>query len=100
MDIKEVLNLKDGSVVKFTLNEKEHILAVWDGELFIQPTGVLATNLFLLKTLIISSNAKLVHPSACGEPFTNKTFIKQIPFLFFTFNFIFFIYSFIFFINR
>lgn len=52
MDIKEVLNLKDGSVVKFTLNEKEHILAVWDGELFIQPTGVLATNLFLLKTLI------------------------------------------------
>ena len=52
MDIKEVLNLKDGSVVKFTLNEKEHILAVWDGELFIQPTGVLATNLFLLKTLV------------------------------------------------
>ena len=52
MGIKEVLNLKDGSVVKFTLNEREHILAVWDGELFIQPTGVLATNLFLLKTLI------------------------------------------------
>ena len=52
MDIKEVLNLKDGSVVKFTLNEREHILAVWDGELFIQPTGVLATNLFLLKTLV------------------------------------------------
>ena len=52
MDIKEVLNLKNGSVVKFTLNEREHILAVWDGELFIQPTGMSATNLFLLKTLI------------------------------------------------
>lgn len=52
MDIKEVLNLKNGSVVKFTLNEREHILEVWDSELFIQPTGVLATDLFLLKTLI------------------------------------------------
>lgn len=52
MDIKEVLNLKDGSVVKFTLNEREHILEVWDGELFIQSTGMSATNLFLLKTLI------------------------------------------------
>lgn len=52
MDIKEVLNLKNGSVVKFTLNEKEHILKVWDGELFIQPTEMFATNLFLLKTLI------------------------------------------------
>ena len=52
MDIKEVLNLKNGSVVKFTLNEREHILAVWDGELFIQPTGMSATNLFLLKTLV------------------------------------------------
>ena len=52
MDIKEVLNLKDGSVVKFTLNGKEHILEVWDGELFIQSTGMSATNLFLLKTLI------------------------------------------------
>lgn len=52
MDIKEVLNLKNGSVVKFTLNEREHILEVWDGELFIQSTGVLATDLFLLKTLI------------------------------------------------
>ena len=52
MDIKEVLNLKDGSVVKFTLNEREHILEVWDGELFIQPTEMFATNLFLLKTLI------------------------------------------------
>lgn len=52
MDIKEVLNLKNGSVVKFTLNEREHILEVWDGELFIKPTAVLATNLFLLKTLI------------------------------------------------
>ena len=52
MDIKEVLNLKNGSVVKFTLNEREHILEVWDGELFIQPTGMSATNLFLLKTLI------------------------------------------------
>ena len=52
MDIKEVLNLKNGSVVKFTLNEKEHILKVWDGELFIQSTGMSATNLFLLKTLI------------------------------------------------
>ena len=52
MDIKEVLNLNDGSVVKFTLNEREHILAVWDGELFIQPTGMSATNLFLLKTLV------------------------------------------------
>ena len=52
MDIKEVLNLKNGSVVMFTLNEREHILEVWDGELFIQPTGMSATNLFLLKTLI------------------------------------------------
>lgn len=52
MDIKEVLNLKNGSVVKFTLNEREHILEVWDSELFIQPTVMLATNLFLLKTLI------------------------------------------------
>ena len=52
MDIKEVLNLKNGSVVKVTLNEREHILEVWDGELFIQPTGMSATNLFLLKTLI------------------------------------------------
>lgn len=52
MDIKEVLNLKNGSVVKFTLNEREHILEVWDGELFIQPTEMFATNLFLLKTLI------------------------------------------------
>lgn len=52
MDIKEVLNLKNGSVVKFTLNEREHILEVWDSELFIQSTGMLATNLFLLKTLI------------------------------------------------
>lgn len=52
MDIKEVLNLKNGSVVKFTLNEKEHILEVWDGELFVQSTGMSATNLFLLKTLI------------------------------------------------
>ena len=52
MDIKEVLNLKNGSVVKFTLNEREHILEVWDGELFIQPTTVLASNLFLLKTLV------------------------------------------------
>lgn len=52
MDIKEVLNLKNGSVVKFTLNEREHILEVWDGELFIQSTGMSATNLFLLKTLI------------------------------------------------
>lgn len=52
MDIKEVLNLKNGSLVKFTLNEKEHILKVWDGELFIQPTEMFATNLFLLKTLI------------------------------------------------
>ena len=52
MDIKEVLNLKNGSLVKFTLNEKEYILEVWDGLLFIQPTGMLATNLFLLKTLI------------------------------------------------
>ena len=52
MDVKEVLNLKNGSVVKFTLNEREHILEVWDSELFIQPTGVLATDLFLLKTLI------------------------------------------------
>ena len=52
MDIKEVLNLKNGSVVKFTLNEREHILEVWDGELFIQPTGMSATNLFLLKTLV------------------------------------------------
>ena len=52
MDIKEVLNLKNGSVVKFTLNEKEHILKVWDGELFIQPTEMFVTNLFLLKTLI------------------------------------------------
>lgn len=52
MDIKEVLNLKNGSVVKFTLNEREHILKVWDGELFIQPTEMFATNLFLLKTLI------------------------------------------------
>ena len=31
MDIKEVLNLKNGSLVKFTLNEKEYILEVWDG---------------------------------------------------------------------
>lgn len=52
MDIKEVLNLKNGSVVKFTLNEREHILEVWDGELFVQTTGMSATNLFLLKTLI------------------------------------------------
>ena len=52
MDIKEVLNLKNGSLVKFTLNEKEYILEVWDGELFIQSTGMSATNLFLLKTLI------------------------------------------------
>lgn len=52
MDIKEVLNLKNGSVVKFTLNEKEHILEVWDSELFVQSTGMSATNLFLLKTLI------------------------------------------------
>lgn len=52
MDIKEVLNLKNGSVVKVTLNEREHILEVWDGELFIQSTGMSATNLFLLKTLI------------------------------------------------
>ena len=52
MDIKEVLNLKNGSVVKVTLNEKEYILEVWDGELFIQPTEMFATNLFLLKTLI------------------------------------------------
>lgn len=52
MDIKEVLNLKNGSVVKFTLNEREHILEVWDGELFIQSTGMSATNLFLLKTLV------------------------------------------------
>ena len=52
MDIKEVLNLKNGSVVKFTLNGKEHVLEVWDGELFIQPTTEVATNLFLLKTLI------------------------------------------------
>ena len=52
MDIKEVLNLKNGSVVKFTLNERERILEVWDGELFIQSTGMSATNLFLLKTLI------------------------------------------------
>ena len=52
MDIKEVLILKNGSVVKFTLNEREHILEVWDGELFIQSTGMSATNLFLLKTLI------------------------------------------------
>ena len=52
MDIKEVLNLKNGSVVKFTLNGKEHVLEVWDGELFIQPTTILASNLFLLKTLI------------------------------------------------
>ena len=52
MDIKEVLNLKNGSVVKFTLNEKDHILEVWDSELFVQPTGMSATNLFLLKTLI------------------------------------------------
>ena len=52
MNIKEVLNLKNGSVVKVTLNEREHILEVWDGELFIQSTGMSATNLFLLKTLI------------------------------------------------
>lgn len=52
MDIKEVLNLKNGSVVKFTLNGKEHVLEVWDGELFIQPTTILASNLFLIKTLI------------------------------------------------
>lgn len=52
MDIKEVLNLKNGSVVKFTLNEREHILEVWDSELFVQTTGMSATNLFLLKTLI------------------------------------------------
>ena len=52
MDIKEVLNLKNGSVVEFTLNGKEHVLEVWDGELFIQPTTILASNLFLLKTLI------------------------------------------------
>ena len=52
MDIKEVLNLKNGSVVKVTLNEREYILEVWDGELFIQPTEMFATNLFLLKTLI------------------------------------------------
>ena len=52
MDIKEVLNLKNGSFVKFTLNDIEYILEVWDGLLFIQPTEVLATNLFLLKTLI------------------------------------------------
>ena len=52
MNIKEVLNLKNGSVVKVTLNEKEYILEVWDGELFIQPTEMFATNLFLLKTLI------------------------------------------------
>ena len=52
MDIKEVLNLKDGSIVKFTLNDKEHILEVCSGELFIPLTGTLASNLFLLKTLV------------------------------------------------
>lgn len=52
MNIKEVLNLKDSSVVKFTLNGEKYILKVCDSELFIQPTGVLASNLFLLKTLI------------------------------------------------
>ena len=52
MDIKEVLNLKDNSVVKFTLNGKEHILEVCNGELFIPITGTLASNLFLLKTLV------------------------------------------------
>ena len=52
MYIKEVLNLKDGSIVKFTLNDKEHILEACNGELFIPLTGTLASNLFLLKTLV------------------------------------------------
>ena len=66
MDIKEVLNLNDGSVVKFTLNEREHILAVWDGELFIQPTGMSATNLFLLKTLV-DTEYELIKEGDCYD---------------------------------
>ena len=68
MDIKEVLNLKNGSVVKFTLNEREHILEVWDSELFIQSTGVSATNLFLLKTLV-DTEYKLIKE---GESYVEK----------------------------